>query len=397
MAIVPAPLLTFTALSLLYSAAQTAVTGEFFLSTPLPYQHLSSAWLLEPILANLGFHELSMAVNGLSDFPAVAHWDGPTTLFAPSDAAVESCFSCSVPRILAEHMVPGLFSSSELRDLAAHGTRIETMNPGHCITLSSDSAAVINNQGRVFVDAAEITHPDMFNNGLMIVHGLGDHLVSLLHPLSCSSTARSRSPPPFLEPPVTAAASNPRLVMSLMLRDAMVRLNTGGFAVLALALRERFEDLVALQNATLFAMEDRSVFSDPRNYAGNVWFHIVPNRFLAIGDLASLPVGSTLETMERGRNLVVTSSGELSSALQINGVRVKIPEVVKNARLVVHSIFLPFVQLRSGPSIDNVIDGGGEVDVNRTAPGSPPTPRQSIEDQEGCGLGPTAVEDSHGL
>lgn len=382
--IIPSLLLTFTAVSLLCSAVQTTAAGGFFLAPPLPYQHLSSAWLLEPILANLGFHELSMAVFGLSGFPTVARWDGPTTLFAPSDASIESCFSCSVPRILAEHIVPGLFSFSDLQHLAAHGTIIETMNPGHCITFTSGGTAMVNNKTRVFIDGAEITQPDLFNNGLLIVHGLGDHLVSLRHPLSCSSAARSPSPPSLLPPPATAA-TNPRLVMSLMLRDIMMRLRSSGFGVLALAIRERFEDLLALQNATLFAVEDRSVFSDPRNYAGNVWFHIVPNRFLEIGDLASLPVGFTLETMERGRNLVVTSSGKPSSALEINGVRVKIPEVVKNSRLVAHSVFLPFLQLRPRPSVDD------DRTVSRSSP------RQSIEHQGGCGLGPTAVEDYHGL
>ncbi|KAK4782226.1 hypothetical protein SAY86_016328 [Trapa natans] len=75
------------------------------------------------------------------------------------------CFSCSVPRILAEHIVSGLLSFSDLQYIAAHGTRIETMNPGHCITLTSGGsvADVVNNKTeRVFVDAVEITQPDLW-------------------------------------------------------------------------------------------------------------------------------------------------------------------------------------------------------------------------------------------
>ncbi|XP_030454972.1 fasciclin-like arabinogalactan protein 21 [Syzygium oleosum] len=350
----------------------------------------SSASLLQQILAHLGFQELSISVGAaLSEYPALSRWNGPVTIFAPSDASVEPCAACPLPRLLAEHVVPGFFSSSALQGLA-FGTKIETMNPRRCVAVTSASDSFAN-ATRMFIDGAEITRPDLFDNGIMIVHGL-DGPVSPLSPSSCTDA----SPRPSFEAAPTSLAGPPPLIMSLMLRDAMLRLRSGGYGVLALAMKAKFAELVALENATIFAVEDDFIFSDPRNYAGDVSFHIVPDRYLAGDDLQNLPVGSTLGTMEEGQDLVVTSAGgPAGGTVQINRARVKIPEVIRNARVVVHSLFLPFSHLQIGPlspapAPGALIDGGGGED--RTAGDA----SESLEELGGCGLGPTQIEDGHG-
>lgn len=74
----------------------------------VPYFHDDVTNLLEPILTNLGFQELAMAVPSLSD-ASYTTWSGPSTLFAPDDASIRACTaaSCSVARLLREHIVPG--------------------------------------------------------------------------------------------------------------------------------------------------------------------------------------------------------------------------------------------------------------------------------------------------
>ncbi|XP_030541239.2 fasciclin-like arabinogalactan protein 21 [Rhodamnia argentea] len=405
---VPSLQLAFLTLSVIFSTSTTAVGGAFLsfpsASPPPPPSvsdghspqfrefPLSSASLLEQILAHLGFQELSISVvTALSEYPALSRWNGPVTIFAPSDASVESCSSCPLPRLLAEHVVPGFFSTYTLQGLA-FGTKIETMNPRHCVAVAYASDR-FTNATRIYIGGAEITRPDLFDNGLMIVHGL-DGPVSPLSQSSCTDA----SPRPSFEEAPPSFAGSPPLIMTLMLRDAMLRLRSGGYGVLALAMKAKFSKLVALENATIFAVEDDFIFSDPHNYAGDVSFHIVPNRYLAGDDLQKLPVGSTLGTMEAGEDLVVTSAGTpAGGTVQINGAPLKIPEVIRNARVVVHSLFLPFSHLQfgslsPGPALSVLIDGSDGEGEDRTAGDA----SESLEELGGCGLGPTQIEDGHG-
>ncbi|CAH1422858.1 unnamed protein product [Lactuca virosa] len=88
--------------------------------------------------------------------------------------------------------------------------------------------------------------------------------------------------------------------MRLMLRDAMLRLRNDGFSILALAMK--------------------------------VKFHVVPNHFLP--------------TLERGKLLLITtfgaSRGLTSAPMMMNYVRIKVSDVIRNVKIVVHSVYFPF-------------------------------------------------------
>ncbi|PIA52569.1 hypothetical protein AQUCO_01000443v1 [Aquilegia coerulea] len=136
-----------------------------------PQQELQSPMaVLESILTNLGFQELAVAVPSLSD-SAYYTWNGPSTIFAPTDNSIRSCgASCSVAQLLREHIVPGIFSSDYLKKLA-FGTKLETMSTGRCITVTSASSRD-GNDTIVYIGGVEITQPDFFYNGLVVVHRL---------------------------------------------------------------------------------------------------------------------------------------------------------------------------------------------------------------------------------
>ncbi|GJT48610.1 fasciclin-like arabinogalactan protein 21 [Tanacetum coccineum] len=209
-----------------------------------------------------------MAVPSLSDDSAFATWNGPTTLFAPTDASIRSCSSCSVVRLLREHIVPGLFSHEYLKKLA-FGTKIETMDPGRCITVTSSND--VNNVTRIYVGGVEITRPDLFNNGLVVVHGLQGY-VAPLSPFSCNVERMTSLSFPIQvdnrQNNVVAQNANhqesvqyPSYIMRLMLRDAMLRLRNSGFSILALAMKLKSVELMNLQNITVFALDDVSIFA----------------------------------------------------------------------------------------------------------------------------------------
>ncbi|GAB4837969.1 hypothetical protein Ancab_027497 [Ancistrocladus abbreviatus] len=288
-----------------------------------------------PILTEFGFHDLVMAAHSMSS-PALA-WPGPLTIFAPADSAVRTCPSCSLSLLLQEHSVPGLYSFDYLRKLV-FGTKIETILPGRCLTVTS---AV--NGSKIFIGGAEITRPDLFNNGHVIVHGL-QGFVSHLSPYSCSIDKMTSLSVPHPSPAFAA--------MRLMLTDVMVRLRTSGYSVLALALRVKYSELVTLHNMTVFAIDDASIFHGGHPYVRDVRFHIVPNRLLMLADLDKLPALTLLPTLETGESLVVTtaSGGGVLAPLRINYVRIKIPDLIHNPKIVVHGLAVPFPHFHQSDS-----------------------------------------------
>ncbi|XP_008787970.2 fasciclin-like arabinogalactan protein 21 [Phoenix dactylifera] len=299
-----------------------------------------------------------MAVPALYS-PVLSAWSGPLTLFASSDDSLHSCPSCSPLRLLREHLVPGLFSLPYLSKLA-FGTKLETASPGRCLTVTSSSAAADLRPGstanssdvKIFVDDVEVTRPDLFNDGRFVIHGIGA-FVAPLSPLSCSPG----DPQPAFAPEIAAAGASDRpgsSIVRLMLRDAIVRLRDSGFSILSLAMRVKHAELSGLQNMTVFALDDPSIFAGGHAYVTEVQFHVVPNRLLTHADLLRLPPRAVLPTLGRGQHLMVTHAAAVAtgpaalgpaSGLRINYVPIKVPDVVTNARIAVHSIFLPFPHL----------------------------------------------------
>ncbi|KAK4779303.1 hypothetical protein SAY86_006831 [Trapa natans] len=347
--------LVFSALTTSWSSSEDSAPPRYSQQHQLLQiqSSFSPTSLFEQILSHLGFQELAMAIPSLADLPSFATWNGPSTVFAPSDAAIRSCTSCSVARLLSEHVIPGLFSFSYLQSLA-FGTKVETMNSGHCLSVTK-AINHATNRSKIFINGIEITHPDIFNNGLVVVHGLHG-FVSTLSPFSC--TIEKMTPHAFSVHHMIASSPSP--LMHLMLRDGMLRLRTSGFGILALALKIKYGDLVGLNNATIFAIDDASIFGGSHSYVRNVRFHIVPNHYMTISGLEKLAVGTTLPTLDQGHHLVVTSAGVIP-ALRINYVRIKVPEVMRNPKIVVHALFLPFPRLHSA-SISGLVNGQTEVD-----------------------------------
>ncbi|KAI5680262.1 hypothetical protein M9H77_01489 [Catharanthus roseus] len=290
------------------------------------------------ILSSLGFQDLS-TVAAEANLSAVT----PITIFAPSDSSVLTCPSCSLPLLLQEHSVLGLYTHHFLRTLA-FGTKIETLAPNRCLTITSTpvTASTAISTRKVFVNGVEITKQDIFNNGLVVVHALQGHM-SHLSPLSCgiesmTSLAFPRHPPPY--------AAAPFVLMRFMLKDAMIRLRVRGYSLVALAMRMKYGDLSDLKSLTVFAIDDASIFAggEGHAYVSDLMLHVVPNMLLMSSNLLNLPPGTALPTMSRGQKLVVTTAGGGGplAPMRINYEKIRKFDLVYNKRIVVHSISTPF-------------------------------------------------------
>ncbi|KAM7270433.1 hypothetical protein ACFE04_029647 [Oxalis oulophora] len=358
----------------------TAASPPHHAPEVLDNSFFSHTVLLAPVLSHLGFTELAMAAPSLSsETSSTTAWSGPSTLFAPSDSSIRTCYSCSVPSLLREHIVPGLFKVDYLRKLA-FGTKIETLSPGRCITVTSSMPKNVTspNEAKVFIGGVEITHPDLFNNGLIVIHGIQGY-VSPLSPFSCDVERMTSLSFPFQpadrhssavpgsttthQLPVTVQPA----IMRLMLRDAILRLRNNGFSILSLAMKVKYAELVALNNMTIFALDDVSIFSGSHSYLNSVRFHIIPNHYLAMGDLERLPAGTTMPSLEQGQSLVITTSGIgglIGPPLRINYVRVKVPDVIRNLKIAVHSVYLPFPRIHPTTAVFDGILGGSTAAGN---------------------------------
>ena len=295
--------------------------------------------------------------------------------------------------------MPGIFSLHYLETLE-FGTKIETMVPGRCLTVTS-----ADNNTKIFIGGVEITHPDLFNNGLVVVHGL-DGFVFHLSPFSCNIERVNPDSFPF-QPSDRPNPVPSFSVMNLMLKDAMVRLRMTGFSILALALRLKYPELLSLQNMTVFTLDDSSIFTGGQAYVSNVKFHIVPNRLLLASDLQKLPVETLLPTLEHDQQLKVTTAGDGATPMRINNVRIKKPDVMLNLKIVVHDLDMPFPHLHQ--EAEAVIDGIGRLGAEEEEIEIPVNEFFSVTGTDGsgsCALVPNSeiipknelgIEDHHGL
>uniref|UniRef100_A0A7N0UDP0 FAS1 domain-containing protein n=1 Tax=Kalanchoe fedtschenkoi TaxID=63787 RepID=A0A7N0UDP0_KALFE len=348
---------------------------------------------LASIFSLLGFQEMSAAAPFMYESGGQTNiasaWPGPFTIFAPSDSSIDACSSCSLPLLLQEHTVPGLYTFKYLQSLP-FGSRIQSLIHSRCLTVTKSYDATggggWNGNEKVFIGGVEVTRPDLHNDGYFVIHGL-DGYVSHLSPLSCDvekitslsfgsapegSSYGSVGAPlqPQLQPPVDDnGGTSATTVMRVMLDDATLRLRSSGFSTLALALRIRYEEFQQrLQSMTIFALNDMAIFRLGHGYVQNLGFHIAPNRLLTGEELMSYPEETEIQTMEPGRNLVITSAGSDGDTLKINYVAVKALGFISNLNIVVHQIHAPFGHVGFNSSVEELrgrLEGSAAVDFKR--------------------------------
>jgi len=115
----------------------------------------------------------------------------------------------------------------------------------------------------------EITQPDLFNNGMVVIHGLKGFIA----PFSCDverMTSFPFHPDHRSGQHIQTSGSVQPAIMRLMLRDAMLRLRNNGFSILALPRKVKYAELVTLNNMTVSAVDDLSIFSGFHSYIRNV-------------------------------------------------------------------------------------------------------------------------------
>ncbi|XP_044400823.1 uncharacterized protein [Triticum aestivum] len=294
---------------------------------------------LARVLTSLGYNEMASEAPLLARAPPLARWPGAITVFAAPDAFLQaSCPMCSRRHLLEQHIAMGYYPYS---DLAAAATmKIPSASVGFCIKVATQRGPFGIHYARIYADGVEVSHPELYNDGRYVVHGLHGFLRPLTH--SCFDgphhhhlTGRSAA----------ASAATATSVVRIMIRDAMARLRDGGYGFMALAMRVKFAELEKFANLTLYALDDPAIFvGGGHDYVSAVRFHIVPNHRLTRADLHRLRPGTVLPTLAgEGQSLVVTHYA--NDDVRINYIPIKEPDVVVNSRIAVHGVYVPFPRL----------------------------------------------------
>ncbi|XBH89266.1 hypothetical protein VPH35_081207 [Triticum aestivum] len=267
---------------------------------------------LARVLTSLGYNEMASEAPLLARAPPLA-----------------SCPMCSRRHLLQQHIAMGYYPYS---DLAAAATmKIPSASVGFCIKVATERGPFGIHYARIYADGVELSHPELYNDGRYVVHGLHGFLRPLTH--SCFDgphhhhlTGRSAA----------ASAATAASVVRIMIRDAMAR----------------FAELEKFANLTLFTLDDPAIFvGGGHDYVSAVRFHIVPNHRLTRADLHRLRPGTVLPTLAgEGQSLVVThyatdSASSNSNDVRINYIPIKEPDVVVNSRIAVHGVYVPFPRL----------------------------------------------------
>uniref|UniRef100_A0A0D9VG35 FAS1 domain-containing protein n=1 Tax=Leersia perrieri TaxID=77586 RepID=A0A0D9VG35_9ORYZ len=306
---------------------------------------------LARVLASLGYNEMASAAPLLADDESelLVRWPGAITVFAAPDVFLRaSCPMCSRRHVILEHTALGYFPYSELA--AAPTAKIPSASPGFCLNLASERSPFAVHRPRLFVDGVEVTHPELYNDGRYVVHGLHGFLPPLSHD-SCSHGSSHHHHHHHRHGLNGMSAATSASVVRIMIREAIARLRDGGYGFVALAMRVKVAELERLANMTVFALDDQAIFAGGgHDYVSAVRFHIVPGRRLTHTDLQRLHPGTMLPTLAgEGQNLVVTQaasgSGTGVNDVRINYIPIKEPDVVINSRIALHGVYVPFPRL----------------------------------------------------
>ncbi|XP_051122929.1 fasciclin-like arabinogalactan protein 21 [Andrographis paniculata] len=250
-----------------------------------------------------------------------------STVFAIQDSAISHL---SIPpwdmrRLLRSHAAPTSLPMSKLFKKP----------PGYCFrTLVDGKNLVITNKnvnaGSVTINNVPITHPDVFLEGPLSVHGVLVPFEPLSEPY-CNASGKTNL--------VVSGRGNQTVDWTRIIR----LLSSNGFVSFAIGLNtvvdRILQDYKNISAVTVFAPPDSSAMASvpaPILYRF-VRLHIVPHRFTSL-ELSAVD-NTSLKTLIPGLELKI---GKFSKTLVVSGVEITAPDIRSSKEFVIHGISRDF-------------------------------------------------------
>lgn len=199
-------------------------------------------------------------------------------------------------------------------------------------------------QKSVEINHVLVSHPDVFLEGSLAVHGV-------LGPFSPLDPRDVQEGLDFIRSPI--CGSNSTLVSDVLESEDIIEwsriirlLSSNGFISFAIGLHSVLdgilEDYQGLNSVTIFVPPSLEVVASPSPLLERiVRFHILPQR-LTYKELSSLPGRTLLRTLVSGQDLEVTAGGKFLQELIVNGEEIAAPDIFSSKKFVIHGISRAF-------------------------------------------------------
>lgn len=186
-----------------------------------------------------------------------------------------------------------------------------------------------------------ITHPDLFLQGPLSIHGV-------LRPFSSLDPQNVQQGWNYIQSPI--CDDNSRLVSDLVETKNIIEwtriihlLSSNGFISFAIALHSVLDGIleknISLNSTTIFAPPYFAFVASPSPLLDRlVRYHILPRR-LTYKELSALPDKTSLSTLVANQDLQLTVGVK---RLAIDGVPVVAPDIFSSDKFVVHGISQAF-------------------------------------------------------
>lgn len=259
-----------------------------------------------------------------------------STIFAIEDSAITNA---SLPPWLLKDLLQYHTSTIKvsMNDLLKkhQGSCLPTLLQKKNIALTK----IDTTEREIEINQVLITHPDLFLEGPLSIHGV-------LRPFSSLGTQNT-----FIQAPICDSKSNlvsdfvqfkNSIEWSLIIR----LLSSHGFVSFAVGLHsvldEFFDNSLNLNSTTIFAPPHFTFVASPSPLLDRtVRLHILPRRF-TYKELESFPDKALIKTLARNKDLEISRGGGNNSdarpTLTINGVQIVAPDIFSSENFVIHGI-----------------------------------------------------------
>ncbi|KAA8524533.1 hypothetical protein F0562_010956 [Nyssa sinensis] len=264
-----------------------------------------------------------------------------STIFAIQDHAISMVFvpSWVMKQLLQYHTSPSKLSMRELLK-KPNGTCLPTLVPQKNIAITKTDAR----QQSIEINNVLISHPDMFLEGPISIHGV-------LGPFSSLDLRGTDQDWDITQSPIcdsnSSATSKFNESMNMVEWTRIVRLlGSNGFVSFSIGLHSVFQGILQdypdLSSVTIFVPMGLMFVASPSPFLDRiVRFHILPQRF-TYRELASLPEKATLRTLIPDKNLEITTHVNFTQAVAINGVEIVVPDIFSSEKFMIHGISQAF-------------------------------------------------------
>lgn len=282
------------------------------------------------VLKSQGFNVIATLLHISPDlFLSSQH----STIFAIQDRAFSDPLvpPSALKQLLLYHISPTRYTFQQLLNKPQNSCLETLLHPKKTIITRSSGK-----QRSVEINNVLITHPDLFLQGPVSIHGvlrpffpLNQDWDSVQSPI-CDSSLRQHHQQKILR---KEKIEWPRIVHLL---------RSKGYAPFAMGLNSVIEGIIQdykdLDSVTILAPPDLPFLASASPLLQRiVKFHMLPRR-LSFAELASLPEKASLRTLLDHKDLLITTSSSFSQILAINGVEIASPDIFSSSKFVIHGI-----------------------------------------------------------